>query len=219
MQIGETAAIAAVRKIDRGPPAIPTDVVLIDLIAQRDKCAMRALFTRYQLRVYRFALRLVGDTTMAEDLVSEVFLAVWRRADQFQGRCEVSTWLLAITRNLAVSLLRRKPMQNFEGETAALVPDDTDGPEAVMQIKQRNEFLAHCLTKLSPAHREIIDLVYYHGKSINDVAAIACISKGTVKTRMFCARKHIAGLLKECGIHREYPQHKKDHANIVRLAR
>jgi RNA polymerase sigma-70 factor (ECF subfamily) len=219
MQIAETVGTAVVGTIGRSSSATSADVELIDLIAQRDKCAMRALFTRYQLRVYRFALRLVGDATTAEDLMSEVFLTVWRRADQFQGHCAVATWLLAITRNLAFSMLRRRPMQNLEEETAALLPDDRDSPEVALQIKQRNKFLAHCLTKLSPAHREIIDLVYYHGKSINDVAAITCIPASTVKTRMFYARKHIAELLKEFEVAREHPKHKKDDANIITLPR
>src|SRR3954468_21908704 len=103
MQIAETGGIVVVGAIGRVSSATSADVELISLIAQRDKCAMRALFTRYQRRVYRFALRLVGDSATAEDLVSDVFLTVWHHADRFQERCEVATWLLAITRNLAFS--------------------------------------------------------------------------------------------------------------------
>ena len=77
----------------------PSQTDLIRAIAQGDKHAMQALFAQHRLRVYRFALRLIDDKDAAEDLVSEVFLEVWRHAGRFEGRCRVSTWLLAITRN------------------------------------------------------------------------------------------------------------------------
>ena len=70
---------------------------------------MQVLFARHQVRVYRFVLRLVGNQAVAEDLISEVFLDVWRQADRFEGRSAVSTWLLAIARFKALSSMRRKP--------------------------------------------------------------------------------------------------------------
>ena len=79
-----------------------SETELIRSIAQGDKRAMHVLFAQHRLRVYRFALRLVDDKEAAEDLVSEVFLEVWRHAGRFEGRCRVSTWLLAITRNVAL---------------------------------------------------------------------------------------------------------------------
>ena len=167
---------------------------------------MHVLFAHHRLRVYHFARRLVGDEYAAEDLVSEVFLEVWRHAGRFEGRCRVSTWLLAITRNLALSILRRRTIEKLdEGEEAAAIPDDADDPEAAIQKKQQSAILAHCLTKLSPAHREVIDLVYYHGRPVDEVAAIIRVSPNTVKTRMFYARQQIANLLSALGVHPAYP--------------
>jgi len=177
-----------------------SEIELILAIAQGDKHAMQVLFSKHRLGVYRFALRLVDEKEAAEDLVSEVFLQVWRHAGRFEGRCRVSTWLLAITRNRARSILRQRPMEKLDSGEADAIPDDADDPEAAVQKKQQSATLAHCLTKLSPAHREVIDLVYYHERSIDEVAAILRVPPNTVKTRMFYARNHIAKLLSGFGI-------------------
>jgi RNA polymerase sigma-70 factor, ECF subfamily len=178
-----------------------SEIELMRAIAQCDKRAMHVLFAKHRLGVYRFALRLVDEKEAAEDLVSEAFLNVWRQAGRFEGRCRVSTWLLAITRNLALSMLRRHPMEKLDVGKAAAIPDHADDPEAAVEKKQLSAILAHCLTKLSPAHREVIDLVYYHGRSIDEVAAITRVPPSTVKTRMFHARKRIAKLLNAFGMH------------------
>jgi RNA polymerase sigma-70 factor (ECF subfamily) len=175
---------------------------LIRAIAQGDKRAMQVLFAQHRLRIYRFALRVVDDEDAAEDLVSEVFLEVWRHARRFKGRCRVSTWLLAITRNLALSMLRRRRMERLDDGQAAAIADQADDPEAAIQKRQQSAILAQCLTKLSPAHREVIDLVYYHGRSIDEVAAITGVPASTVKTRMFYARNQIARLLGRFGMRR-----------------
>ena len=183
----------------------PSQTDLIRAIAQGDKHAMQALFAQHRLRVYRFALRLIDDKDAAEDLVSEVFLEVWRHAGRFEGRCRVSTWLLAITRNRALSMLRRRQMERLDCDEAAVIPDHADDPETAIQKQQQSAILAHCLTKLSAAHREVIDLVYYHGRSIDEVAAIIRVPPSTVKTRMFYARNRIAQLLGRFGLHRALP--------------
>src|SRR5215475_10663150 len=179
-----------------------SEIELVRAIAQGDKRAMHVLFAKHRLDVYRFALRLVDEKEAAEDLVSEAFLNVWRHAGRFEGRCRVSTWLLAITRNLAFSMLRQHPMEKLDDSKAAAIPDDADDPEATVQKKQQSATLAHCLTKLSQAHREVIDLVYYHGRSIDEVAAIIRVPPSTVKTRMFYARNRIAKILSGFGMRR-----------------
>jgi RNA polymerase sigma-70 factor, ECF subfamily len=92
-------------------------------------------------------------------------------------------------------------MEKLDVGKAAAIPDHADDPEAAVEKKQLSAILAHCLTKLSPAHREVIDLVYYHGRSIDEVAAITRVPPSTVKTRMFHARKRIAKLLNPFGMH------------------
>jgi RNA polymerase sigma-70 factor, ECF subfamily len=74
------------------------DVLLIQRIANGDKLAMHALFAKHRTQVYRWLLRFAGNEAQAEDILSEVFLDVWRQADRFEARSSVSTWILSIAR-------------------------------------------------------------------------------------------------------------------------
>src|SRR4030081_2045579 len=181
------------------------DEVLIGRIASGDRLAMQVLFARHHVRVYRFVLRLVRDESTAEDLISEVFLDVWRQAGRFEGRSAVSTWLLAIARFKALSALRRRPDEELDEEAANAIEDTSDDPEVSVQKKDTGDALRKCLTALSAEHREIIDLVYYHEKSVEEVAEIVGIPENTVKTRLFYARKKLAALLKAAGVERGWP--------------
>jgi RNA polymerase sigma-70 factor (ECF subfamily) len=182
-----------------------SDEVLIGRIASGDRLAMQLLFARHHVRVYRFVLRLVRDQSSAEDLISEVFLDVWRQAGRFEGRSAVSTWLLAIARFKALSALRRKPDEVLDEDAAAAIEDPGDDPEAVLAKKDKSAIIRKCLEGLSVEHREIIDLVYYHEKSVEEVAEIVGIPANTEKTRMFYARRKLAELLKAAGMERGWP--------------
>jgi RNA polymerase sigma-70 factor (ECF subfamily) len=173
-------------------PETSSDEMLIRRIAQGDQLAMRTLFGRHRVPLYRWLLRLVGDEALAEDLLRDVFLDVWRQAAAFEARSSVSTWLLAIARHKALSAPRRRPDAQLDETIAASVADPADDPEAVLQNKTRADLLRHSLARLSPDHREVIDLVYFHGKSVKEVAQIIGIATATVKTRMFYARKKLA---------------------------
>ena len=194
--LGNNPAIAAKQR---------DDADLLERIAAGDKLAMKVLYARHHVQTYRFLLRLVGDEAHAEDLVSEVFFDVWRNAHQFQGNSRVSTWILAIARFKALSALRRRPEQELDEETAAAIEDQADDPEVTLAKKDKGAMLRQCLSKLSVEHREIIDLVYYHEKSVEEVATIVGIPEATVKTRMFYARKKLSELLKQQGIDRGWP--------------
>jgi len=179
-----------------------TDEALIAAIAEGDKRALQVLFGRHNVRVYRFVLRFLNDEAAAEDMVSEVFLDVWRQAGRFERRSQVSTWLMAIARNKALSVLRKRSTEELDEEVAEFIEDPADNPEVTMQKKQQSTFLQECLTQLSPAHREIVDLVYYHEKTVEEVAEIIGVPANTVKTRMFYARKRIGELMSAKGLSR-----------------
>ena len=181
-----------------------SDEVLIGRIAGGDRLAMQVLFARHHVRVYRFVLRMVRNEATAEDLISEVFLDVWRQADKFEGRAAVSTWILSIARFKALSALRRRGEEELDDETAAAIEDHADDPEVTLAKKVKAP-CCECLTKLSVDHREIVDLVYYHEKSVGEVAEIVGIPEATVKTRMFYARKRLGELPREQGIDRGWP--------------
>jgi len=180
-----------------------SDENLVERIAAGEKLAIQVLFARHHVRVYRFVLRIVKSQTIAEDLISEVFLDVWRQASSFKGVSAVSTWLLAIARFKALSRLRRRIEDQLDDDSAAIIEDESDDPEVTVQKKVNGEILQRVLTELSPEHRMIIDLVYYHEKSVEEVAAIVAIPENTVKTRMFYARKRLAEVLAAHGIDRD----------------
>ena len=182
-----------------------SDEELIGRIASGDRLAMQVLFARHHVRMYRFVLRLVRNEATAEDLISEVFLDVWRQAGKFEGRSAVSTWMLSIARFKALSALRRRPEAELDDETAERIEDEADDPETALAKKDKGALLRKALSGLSTEHREIIDLVYYHEKSVEEVAGIVGIPAATVKTRMFYARKKLSELLKEQGIDRGWP--------------
>jgi RNA polymerase sigma-70 factor (ECF subfamily) len=179
-----------------------SDDMLLESIADGNRTSMHILYCRHNVRVYRFILRIVRDATAAEDLVSQVFLDVWRTAGQFQGRSQVSTWLLSIARFKALTAMRQRRFEDIDQEDVRQIPDGSDTPETSLDRSDTSAILRACVQKLSPAHREIITLVYYHEKSVEEVGQIIGIPQSTVKTRMFYARKQLAELLKGCGVER-----------------
>jgi RNA polymerase sigma-70 factor, ECF subfamily len=173
-----------------------SDEMLIRRIAGGDQLAMRSLFARHQTPLYRWVLRIVRNETLAEDVLSDVFLEVWQKAASFEARSSVSTWLMAIARYKALSARRRRTNVPLDEKTVSTLADPADDPEIVLLKKNRGELLRLSLASLSPEHGEVIDLVYYHEKSVKEVAEIVGIAEATVKTRMFYARKKMADLVK-----------------------
>jgi RNA polymerase sigma-70 factor, ECF subfamily len=115
----------------------------------------------------------------------------------------VSTWMLGIARFKALSARRRRAVELFDEEIGKTIEDPADDPAIVLEKNDTSRVIRNCLKRLAPHHREIIDLAYYHEKSLEEVAAIVGIPKNTVKTRMLRARMRLAGLLRDAGIGRE----------------
>src|SRR6478672_10628259 len=189
------SAVAAVPAVAATAGETSSDAILVNRIAAGDRLAMQALFARHRTPVYRWLLRFVSNETLAEDLLSEVFLAVWRQADRFEGRSSVSTWLMSIARHKALSACRRRTDAELDEKIEATIADPANDPEVALQEKDRGELLRRALIRLSPQHRQVIDLVYYHEKSVDEVAHILDVPPATVKTRMFYARKKLADLI------------------------
>lgn len=201
----QTNRIAATADLGRTSSAkVTSDEVLVQLVAGGDKDAMRALFARHNVRVFRFLTRIVGNDATAEDLLNEVFLEVWRNAGRFEARSQVSTWILAIARFKALASMRRRQHDELDDEASEMIEDTTDNPEVTVQKTERSALLQQCLQQLSVAHRQVVDLVYYHGQSIEEVAEIIGVPASTVKTRVFYARKRIAELMAERGLDRAW---------------
>jgi RNA polymerase sigma-70 factor, ECF subfamily len=190
----------ASRKGEAGSGQGTSDEALIGTIAAGDRRAMQALYARHNVRLYRFVLRLTNDSSLAEDLVSEVFIDVWRGAKGFKAKSQVSTWMLAIARHKALSALRRRSDAQLDEDAAMAIADPADDVETIVDKRDRSVVVQHCLSQLSTQHREVLDLVYYHEKSVDEIAEIVGAPVNTMKTRMFHARKRMQGLLEAAGL-------------------
>ena len=185
--------------------SLAADDLLISRIARADVVALEALYVRYQVRIFRFIARLVRDEAAAEELTNEVFIDVWRNACSYQGRSSASTWLLSIAHNRAVSSLRKRREEPSDDERAAAQCDNADDPEVVVQKNEKSRLLRRCIDALPVEYREIVDLVYYQELSVSEASTVVGIPEGTVKTRMFNARKRLSELLKQAGVDRGWP--------------
>ncbi len=182
-----------------------TDLGLIDRIAKGDRQAMDALYRRHVTKVYRFVLRYMRSEAAAEDITNDVFIDVWNQAGRFEGRSRVGTWVLGIARFKALSANRRGARQDNDEYDFDTIEDDADTPEVTAQKTDKAAAIKACIEALKPAHREIVELVYYQEASIRDAAGILGIPENTVKTRMYHARENLSRLLAQAGIDRGWP--------------
>src|ERR1700724_3516171 len=128
-----------------------SDEMLLESIADGGRSAMHILYSRHNVRVYRFVLRIVRDTTIAEDLVSQVFLDVGRPPSQFEGGSQVSTWLLSIARFKALTALRQRRHEDIDQEDVLEIADEADTPEASLDRSNTSAILRARGAKSPPA--------------------------------------------------------------------
>jgi RNA polymerase sigma-70 factor (ECF subfamily) len=178
-----------------------SDEALIESIAEGDKRALKVLFARHNVRVYRFALRLTGSPSIAENIVFDVFFDVWRQVAGFEVKSRVSTWLLGIARCKVISFIPHRSEAQLDERFLSNIDDSANNLEESTNRKGRRAVLQLCLNQLSSAQRAVIDLVYYHEKSLAEVSEIVDAPEKTVKTRMFYARKRLSELVAANGIH------------------
>jgi RNA polymerase sigma-70 factor (ECF subfamily) len=188
--------------IEAQPPADDVgEQALIQRIAQGDRRAFESLFTQYGERVFRYAYRLISNTTKAEEVTNDVMLEVWKNAARFEGRSKVSTWLLGITRHLALNAVRRKQLDTVDVDDAPeIVAPEMDTAAMQSDRDTLKAALRHALTQLSPEHRDVVELTFFQGCSYAEIAEIVDCPENTVKTRMYHAKKQLQGLLLEAGL-------------------
>ena len=198
--------IRSAHSIDPGAlaPADISDGNLIRLMVDGDKRAFKLLYLRHYTRVFRFVIRMVGNESTAEEVVNDVFLQAWRHAREFKGNAQVATWLLAIARFKAISECRRRSEEQLDNGTAAVIEDRSDTPPVSLEKRERSAILQRCLVKLSPMHRDVINLIYYQGKKIEEVAQFTGAPISTIKTRLHYARGRMAKLLAAAGVDRAW---------------
>ncbi len=162
------------------------DEVLVRRVAQSgDERALSELYDRYAALIYGAGVRYLGDRALAEDLVQDVFTAVWRGAGGFDPRrASFATWMYRITRNRATDLIRRR---RARVSTVGSDPPFEPGEEDATGELSRSFDLASALSRLSPVHREVLTLAYFHGLSQSEISRRTNTPLGTVKSRTTAA--------------------------------
>lgn len=178
--------------------AEPSDRGLLLLIAEGDEPAFASLYRRHNLAIFNYLLRMVHEKPVAEDLLQEVFVAVWEGSDRFKGRAKVKTWIFRIAHNQAVSWLRKNGRRKLDYEMAEL--RTPDGPEARSLANWQHGQVQEALGQLSAVHRAVIELAFVNELSYADISEVMDCPVGTVKSRMSYALRHLEQLLKWRGI-------------------
>ena len=173
------------------------DESLIGRIAEGDEEALRQLYASYRVRLWQYLWpQLSGDAQRVEEVLQDVFLAVWRQARTFRGEARASTWLYRVARNRASNAMRDRARQP-EGHAVSFTTGDDDeaGEYERSGIASHEDAvldrmaLAEGMARLSPKHREVLDLFFFHGFTVDEVAHILDIPTGTVKSRLSYARR------------------------------
>lgn len=186
----------AVRKLVRAPRAAearlrvgrPSDEAVLAGFAAGERDAAAELVRRFQARVYGLALTIVRDRALAEDVAQEAFLRAWRRAETYDARrASVLTWLLAITRNLAIDLVRPRSSEPLQPEVIAAHLEldarrvDDVGEAALLDVR---EAVRGALVSLPPEQRRALVLAVYFGRTAGEIAEQDGVALGTVKWRI-----------------------------------
>jgi RNA polymerase sigma factor (sigma-70 family) len=185
------------------------DGQLVALVADRDADALEALYDRYGKVAYSLAHRIVADGTLAQDVVQEVFLSIWRDAGRFDAaRGTVSTYLLATTHHRAVDVVRREEnlrRRRTSDDGLEFEPDPKPGVEDDLEAAERRGQVRAALAELPRAQREALALAYFGGFTQREVASLAGVPLGTVKTRMAAGMRKLKDVLREPGLEEEHP--------------
>ena len=180
-----------------------TDAELLRLSSENDERAFEALYSRYESLVYNLAYFKVKNRADALDVAQEAFMKLWQRAASYRGEGSVSAFIHTIVKNAATDCLRRR-----EAETVPLTPSGEDGEEHELQVsdegdtpeeasvrREKIEEVRRAIGELSDDHREVIVMYDIDGKSYVEIAVALGVDIGTVKSRLFRARKKLREIL------------------------
>jgi RNA polymerase sigma factor (sigma-70 family) len=185
------------------------DGQLVQLVAEKDADALEVLYERYGKVAYSLARRILTDEVLAQDVVQEVFLSLWRDAQRFDaGRGTLATYLLSMTHHRAVDVVRREEnlrRRRTSDEVLEFRPDPNPGVEAEAEAAERRSEVRAALAQLPPAQREALALAYFGGYTQREVAALVGVPLGTVKTRMAAGMRKLQQALREAGHEEQQP--------------
>jgi len=176
------------------------DVRLLQRVAEHDGGAFEALFDTYHPRLFRFLFRLTRSHGAAEELANDVMLTLWKDADRFRGESKVSTWIFGIAYRQALAHLRKRKFK-----LVPFVEEDAAVDESGAQI-EREDWVRRGVEKLPPKQKLTVMLVYFLGLSCEETAKACGVPVGTVKTRMFHARRKMKHHLVASGVPQEWEE-------------
>jgi RNA polymerase sigma-70 factor (ECF subfamily) len=170
-----------------------SDIMLLRQIAEGSESAFVELYHRYHVLIFNFVLRLIHDPKEAEDLLQEIFLAVWQGARRYREEAQVKTWIYRIAHYKAISWIRKhKPVISFDDFTET----GQDGPEQEVFTSSQSDDLYKAINNLSVKHRAVLELAFVQGMAYGEIAKVIGCPIGTVKSRMSYALKALYGRLK-----------------------
>ncbi|MEO8040033.1 MAG: sigma-70 family RNA polymerase sigma factor [Betaproteobacteria bacterium] len=186
--------------LDDPNPENARALALVARIARHDQQALAELYRALSPQVHAFVLRQLGNPDEAREVTVDTLHEVWKHAAEFRGDALVRTWVFGIARHKLLDRLRQRPrMRTVDlDEVRETLPSEDASAFELLARQQRSEQVAHCLERLSPEHRECVQLVFFHDLPLAEVAAIQQCPANTVKTRLFHARRN----LKRCLEHR-----------------
>lgn len=157
-------------------------------IAHGDKQALAALYRALEKPVFRFIQSRLNDPFESSDVLHDVFMEVWRSAGRFEGRSKVQTWIFGIAYRKVIDLHRKRGRQTVTDDIPETVDDSVD-TEACMNAGQEADHVRHCVGELKDDHRTVINLTFFEDMTYKEVAEVVGVPEGTIKTRIFHAKK------------------------------
>lgn len=172
-----------------------TDAELMHAIGQGDTHALETLYSRHGAALLGYLSGQLGNNRqLAEEVLQDVMMAVWRSAAKFRGESKVRTWLISIARNQAINLRRKNRLETVELLDEVYTDDSTEPLEAMMRQTQA-KVLHEALLLLPEPQRETLELVFFHQLSGTEAAEVMGVSVGTVKSRLHRAKETLRRLL------------------------
>jgi RNA polymerase sigma-70 factor, ECF subfamily len=185
----------------RGRENDEADVALLQRVKLRDAKALHELYIKYFHRLLRFVYRITGQLDVAQEVINDVMLVVWRDGASFEGRSSVSTWIMGIAYRLGLKRYERarRWSQRFAGADFDAAAERLAAERELTQEAELEDLLEQGLSLLTPEHRAVVELTYFFGCSYEEIAAIVGCPVNTVKTRMFHARAKLRKILPAIG--------------------
>ena len=186
----------------RDPACDDAGAELLGRIGQGDEDAMAAFYREHGRVVLAQALLVTGERVLAEEIVQDTMLAVWRGASSFRGESSARSWVIGIARRQTRDRLRRQRLRVVDDAFLADQPGQGPGPEATALDRAELAQVRVAIRDLAPAHREVLGLAFGSGLSLPEVASVLEIPVGTVKSRLTAARVALSRILSEKGQNR-----------------